>query len=120
MREDKERRDIKRMADMLRRGATLTDRICPACASPIFRLRGGDLWCAKCEKKVVVMKEGEEGASARSDMVLDKVEETLLSKIQKIQEKMEHEEDPEELQKLGSSLSGFLENLERIRKTKKH
>ena len=51
---------IKRMADLLIQGATLTDLSCPVCASPLFRLKDGTLWCAKDEKKVVIVKEGEE------------------------------------------------------------
>jgi UPF0148 protein len=106
------------MADLLRQGSTLTDLACPVCASPLFRLKNGDLWCGKCEKKVIVVKEGEE-PKVTSSVMMDKLEMTLLAKVQAIQEKMDHEENPEELQKLNTALSGLLENLERIRKTKK-
>jgi UPF0148 protein len=106
------------MADLLRQGSTLTDLACPVCASPLFRLKNGDLWCGKCEKKVIVVKEGEEPKAASSAM-MDKLEMTLLAKVQAIQEKMDHEENPEELQKLNTALSGLLENLDRIRKTKR-
>ncbi len=107
------------MADMLRQGATLTELACPACASPLFRLRSGDLWCAKCEKKVIILKEGEDPSKITGSIVLDKLEATLLAKVQEIQNRMQHEENMEELQKLGTVLSGMLENLEKIRKTKR-
>jgi UPF0148 protein len=107
------------MVDLLRQGSTLTELACPACASPLFRLRNGDLWCARCEKKVVVVKEGEEPTRITSSMALESLETTLLAKVQTIQSKMEHEENPEELQKLNTALSGLLENLEKIRKTKR-
>lgn len=107
------------MADLLRQGSTLTDLACPACASPLFRLRSGNLWCAKCQKKVIIVKEGEEPAKITGSMVLDTLEATLLAKVQEIQNKMQHEENVEELQKLGTVLSGLLENLEKIRKAKK-
>lgn len=110
---------IKRMADLLRQGSTLTELACPVCASPIFRLRNGDLWCAKCEKKVIVVKEEAELAKIRSALSLETLESTLLAKIQEIQEKMQHETDAEELQKLNSTLSELLENLEKVRKAKK-
>jgi UPF0148 protein len=110
---------IKRMADLLRQGATLTELACPACASPLFRLRSGDLWCAKCEKKVIVVKEGEDPSKITGLIVLEKLEATLLVKVQEIQNKMEHEQNMEKLQKLGAVLSGLLENLEKIRKTKR-
>lgn len=118
-REQREDQHIRRMADLLRRGATLTELACPACASPLFRLKSGDLWCVKCEKKVIVVKEGEEPAKIMGSMVLNNLEATLLGKIQEIQSKMEHEENVEELQKLGTALSGLLENLEKIRKVKR-
>jgi len=107
------------MADMLRQGSTLTELACPACASPLFRLKDESLWCAKCEKKVVTVKEGEDPSEIRGSMVLINLERTLLVKIQEIQSKMQNEENMEELQKLGTVLSGLLENLEKIRKTKR-
>lgn len=114
-----EEKHIKRMADLLRQGATLTELACPACASPLFRLRSGDLWCAKCEKKVIIVKEGEDPSKITGSIVLDNLEATLLAKVQEIQNKMQHEQNMEELQKLGTVLSGMLENLEKIRKTKR-
>jgi len=117
--EENEEQHVKRMADLMRQGATLTKLACPACASPLFRLKSGDLWCARCEKKVIIVKEGEEPSKITGLMVLDKLEATLLAKVQEIQNKMQHEEDMEELQKLGTVLSGLLENLEKLRKTKR-
>jgi len=114
-----EEKHIKRMADLLRQGATLTELACPVCASPLFRLRSGDLWCAKCEKKVIIVKEGEDPSKITGSIVLENLEATLLAKVQEIQSKMEHEQNMEELQKLGAVLSGLLENLEKIRKTKR-
>ncbi len=113
-----EERYIKRMADLLRQGSTLTDLACPACSSPLFRLKNGDLWCAKCEKKVIVVKEGEE-PRITSSMALDNLESTLMTKVQAVQSKMAQEENPEELQKLNVVLSGLLENLEKTRKTRR-
>ena len=107
------------MADLLRQGSTLTDLACPACASPLFKLKSGNLWCAKCEKKVIIIKEGEEPAKTTSSIVLDNLETTLMAQVQKIQNKMQHEENVEELQKLGKTLNELLENLEKIKKVKK-
>jgi uncharacterized Zn finger protein (UPF0148 family) len=106
------------MADLLRQGSTLTDLACPACASPIFRLKNGDLWCGKCQKRVVVVKEGESVAKITGAMTLESLETTLLAKIQEIQGKMQNMQDAEELQRLGTTLNGLLETLERTRKAK--
>jgi UPF0148 protein len=118
-RKEPEKQDIKRMADLLRQGSTLTEHACPACASPLFRFKNGELWCAKCEKKVVMVKEGEDSTKIASSMTMDRLETTLLAKIQGIQEKMELEQNADELQKLGTTLSGLLDNLEKLRKAKK-
>jgi len=107
------------MVDLLRQGSTLTDLACPACASPLFRLKSGSLWCARCEKRVIVVREGEEPPKVTSPVVLDKLEATILAKVQEIQNKMEKENNAEELQKLGTLLSGLLDNLEKVRKAKR-
>jgi len=107
------------MADLLRQGSTLTELACPACASPLFRLRNGDLWCAKCEKKVILIKEGEDPTILQSSLALGDLEMTLLAKVQEIQSKIEHTENVEELQKLSTALSELLDNLEKIKKMKK-
>jgi UPF0148 protein len=114
-----EEQTIKRMADLLRQGLTLTELACPACASPLFRLKSGELWCAKCEKKVIVVKDEAEMARITSAAALETLENTLLAKIQEVQSKMQQETNVEELQKLGATLSGLLESLEKIRKTKR-
>src|SRR4030042_6261822 len=98
LQEKTEENHIKRMADLLRQGATLTDLSCPACASPLFRLKDGTLWCANDEKKVIVIKEGEEPEKA-SNTAYDSLEATLLEKVQDIQNKIQQTENVEELQK---------------------
>lgn len=109
---------VKRMAALLRQGAILTNLACPACASPLLRLKDSGLWCAKCEKKVIIVKEGDE-ARLSSTLALEKLEATLLTKLQEVQIQMQNEQNPDELQKLGTTLNGLLENLEKTRKAKK-
>jgi UPF0148 protein len=113
-----EDKPIKRMAKLLRQGATLTDLSCPLCASPLFRLKDGTLWCANDQKKVVVVKQGEEIENA-SGTVYHKLEETLLAKVQDIQNKIQYTDDVEELQKLSTALTELLSNLEKVQKMKK-
>ena len=107
------------MADLLRQGATLTDLSCPVCSSPLFRLQDGSLWCAKDEKKVVIVKEGEEPAKPSTNPAYDKLESSLLFKIENLQGKIDRTEDATELQKLSLALSQLLDSLEKIQKMKK-
>lgn len=115
---ERDEKSVKAMADLLRRGATLTNLACPACASPIFKLKSGELWCARCEKRVVVVKEGEEPLKATSPIILSTLETTLLTKIQHVQKQIQEETDIARLQKLNTILSSLLENLEKLRKVK--
>jgi uncharacterized Zn finger protein (UPF0148 family) len=114
-----EQKSIRTMADMLRQGETLTSLACPACSAPLFRLKNDDLWCVTCQKKVIVIREGEEESKVKSTIVMENLEKTLLSKIEEIQNKIQRTGDVGELQKLSNALSELLVNLEQARKTKK-
>jgi len=110
--------ELRSMVDLLRSGATLTDLSCPACSTPIFKLKNGELWCAKCRKRVVVVKEGEgeQPFEQAGQSLLGSLESTLLAKIQEVNDKIREAGDAEQLLKLGEVLSVLLENLERARK----
>ena len=115
----KEDTHIKRMAELLRQGATLTDMSCPACNSPLFRLKDGTLWCVKDEKEVIIVKEGEEPPKPASNAGLETLETTLLEKVQEVQNKIKHTENVDELQGLTATLSNLLDSLEKAKRMKK-
>ena len=109
---------IKQMSDVLKQGATLTELACPACASPLFRFKSGELRCVKCDKRVVMVREGENAEKMESQVKLSSLENTILEKIRAVEERIRNEEDPEGLQKLNAVLESFLTNLEKLRKIK--
>ena len=115
----KDSKTIKMMADLLRQGATLTEHSCPACSSPLFKLESGDLWCVSCQKRVIIVREGEAEPEATDPTLFASLESTILAKIQAIEKKLSEEKDAEKLKNLGTTLSTLLENLEKIRKMKK-
>lgn len=111
---------IKRMAELLRQGATLTDLSCPACGSPLFRLKDGILWCAKDEKKVIIVKEDEEPPKSVTDNTgLETLEATLMAKVKDLQGKIQRTENVDELHKFTSPLSELLDSLEKVKRIKK-
>jgi UPF0148 protein len=114
----KDTKDMETMVNLLKQGAALTEYSCPACASPLFKLKTGDLWCAKCQKRVVIVKEGETTAEATRTLTLSTVESTVLMKIQEIEKRLKEETDAAQLEKLTATLASLLENLEKIRKIK--
>ncbi len=111
-------KDLQDMANLLKQGAQLTEYSCPACASPLFKLKSGDIWCAKCQKRVIIVKEGETPEEATKPAVLSGLESTVLAKIQEVESRLKTEQDPAQLEKLSNTLTTLLENLERIRKMK--
>jgi len=115
----KNSKTIKIMADLLRQGATLTEHSCPACSSPLFKLRSGDLWCVSCQKRVIILREGEAEPEATENPVFSSLESTIMGKIQEIEKQLAEETDAEKLGTLGTTLSALLENLEKIGKMKK-
>lgn len=84
----------------------------------MLRLKNGDLWCGKCEKKVIVVREGEE-SKVTGSFEMQKLEDVLLAKVETVRMKIQKEENAAELEKLNTVLSGLLDNLDRIRKTRK-
>jgi uncharacterized Zn finger protein (UPF0148 family) len=111
------------MADLLLQGATLTDLSCPACSAPLFRFKDSTLWCEQDQKKVIVVKEEKQTPAATQTMpqtntAYDKLENTLLAKIQAFEDKIEKTENLEEIQKISAALTELLNSLEKIRKIK--
>ena len=107
------------MADLLRQGLTLTELACPHCSSPLVRRKNGDLWCARCEKKVIVLKEGEDPQKITSFVILENLETALLTKAQELQKKVQNEETTEELLSLIRLISELMETIAKIRKVKR-
>ncbi|UCE29100.1 MAG: hypothetical protein JSV85_07590 [Candidatus Bathyarchaeota archaeon] len=112
-------KDIQTMADLLKQGSTMTELSCPACSSPLFRLKSGQLWCVKCEKRVVIVKRGEQLVDSPESVLFTSLESTLLKRIEEIKTKMEEEKSPERLERLGATLSTLLENLKKTRKMRR-
>ena len=109
---------IKRMADLLRLGATMLSESCPRCNSPLFKLASGEVYCANCDQKVVIVREGEEAAKAVTPSTLSSLEETVLLKLQEVERKIKSSR-PEGVQSMASIANSLLDVLEKVRKLKK-
>jgi hypothetical protein len=77
------------------------------------------LWCGKDQKQVIVVKEGQEPAVSSTKSAMDKLEGTLIAKVEALQTKIEKTDDVEELGKLTNALSELLNSLEKIKRMKK-
>ena len=49
---------IKKMAAMLRNGATMLDKYCPKCSKILFKIENDKIFCPVCEMEVIIQSEG--------------------------------------------------------------
>jgi UPF0148 protein len=108
---------VKRMAELLKSGATMLSEICPECGTPLFKI-GEEIICPECNKPVVIIKATEEETKVLGERVLATVEQTILKKIQETETMIKDEKDPGKLIEFGNVLSSWLTALEKIRKLK--
>jgi UPF0148 protein len=107
--------DVKKMAELLKSGATMLSETCPECGTPLFR-KGGETFCSKCNKPVVIIQSAEQETRLMADRVLKNSEQTLLAKIQEVNVAMKNENDPEKLVNYGNALSTWLDAIEKLRR----
>lgn len=105
--------DVKRMADLLKSGATMLSDVCPECGNPLFKVKG-EIFCAKCNKPVVYARATAQESTISSGMLLDNVEQTIIVKITETNELLKTEKDPERLSAYSNLVFGWLSMLEKI------
>jgi uncharacterized Zn finger protein (UPF0148 family) len=113
-----EKEQVKQMADLLMSGATMLFEHCPQCGAPLFKIHG-EVWCQKCNKKVLIIKEEQEIPDYSHITLLNDLEKTILSKLQEVHLQIKAETDLPRLATLGNFLSTWLEILEKVRNIQK-
>ncbi len=106
--------DLKRMTNLLRQGATLLSISCPACGSPLFRLRSGELYCPVCQKRVV--RAEKEALRLSQSEIISSLNRTICRKLMELNELIMKEEDQERLSIYLKNLISWLEALEKAQR----
>ena len=106
--------DVKRMADLLKSGATMLSDVCPECGNPHFRVKG-DTFCAKCNKPVVYARPTGPQATVSQSVLLETVEQTIVGKISETNALLKLEKDPEKMSVYSNLVFGWLSMLEKLR-----
>ncbi len=57
--DEKEEVNIKKMAGLLRSGATMLNLTCPRCENILFKLKDESIFCPSCEQEVIIQKTSE-------------------------------------------------------------
>ena len=106
---------VKKMADLLRRGATMLAGSCPQCGSPLFKV-GDDIYCVRCDRRIVYATSEEEVQAEAVKSLLPELRETLIGKLKALNELVESEKDIEALTRLANLMVLLLQSLHRLEK----
>ena len=71
---------MRRMADLLRAGATMLAEACPICGLPLFRLRSGEVLCP-IHGRVYLVRDESEAARVEVQGVLEELEKMVARSI---------------------------------------
>ncbi len=101
---------IKKMADLLRSGATMLAETCPICGSPLFKLKSGEIICP-IHGRVYLVSRDEEISKVSMETVLTRLENLASSRIDALMRRLSEEEEIEILE----NISRWLDILLKIR-----
>jgi len=104
---------VKRMADLLRQGATMLADACPQCGSPLFKVKD-DIYCVKCDRRIVYAQSDEEVEAQAVKILIPELRETLISKLKDLNEVVDSETDTEALTKLANLMVLLLQALQKL------
>jgi UPF0148 protein len=110
---EKDDTSVKRMADLLRQGATMLADACPQCGSPLFKVKD-DIYCAKCDRRIVYVKSDEEVEAQAVKSLIPELRETLIKKLKALTEIVDDETDTESLTKLANLMVLLLQALHKL------
>ncbi len=109
---------MKRMVDALRSGAKMLSEQCPVCGSPLFEIKG-QLWCLKCNKRVVKVRGEEEVGEALTTYILSEVHRVLATKIEETSLQLSRTVNQKEIRELTETLNLLLKAMEQNLKLRK-
>jgi UPF0148 protein len=97
---------MKKMADLLRAGATMLAETCPICGLPLFRLKSGEVVCP-IHGRVYIVRDESEAARVEVEGVLEQLERLVARRIS---ERI----SGGNIEEVSDELRGLLDVLERV------
>jgi len=104
---------VKKMATLLRQGATMLADACPQCGSPLFKVKD-DIYCVKCDRRIVYTQSDEEVEVQAVKTLIPELRETLINKLKALNEVVDNETDTEALTKLANLMVLLLQALHKL------
>ncbi len=107
---------VKRMADLIRAGASMLQEACPVCKTPLVKLRSGEIVCPKCERRVYIVKDEVEERGLIAKLTIGSVEETLTAKLSELNRMLRDASDVDEVYDVVRAMIAVLEAIEKVRR----
>lgn len=110
---------IKKMASLLRSGATMLETTCPSCNVPLFRLKTGDVVCPSCGQRFILVQSDEEELEAYGDLALQELERNAIEKIRMLTYEMKEASDYQHIKRAAEVTLDLLKILRATRSLRK-
>lgn len=115
----------KKMAEALLKGWRMLTESCPICGSPLFETGGGEVTCAVCGAKVILVESEEQAGVEEQKLALERIMSSLVRRLEREVLSTGSDIDEETLSRVNSILdalekaSSIYRNLTRLGRKRK-
>ncbi len=102
-REDKS----KKLAEALLKGWKMLPETCPVCGSPLFETPGGEVVCAVCGTKVILVQSEEDVKAEKQKLILGRIISDLIKYLEKEVYEAENNLSNERIERINSLLDAI-------------
>ncbi len=97
----------KRLAEALLKGWRMLPETCPVCGSPLFETPGGEVVCAVCGTKVILVQSEEEVKIEKQKLILEKIIGDLVRYLEREIYEAKEELSNERIDRINSLLNAI-------------
>ncbi len=105
---------IRKMAELLKSGATMLSITCPKDKVPLFKLKTGEVICPVCGTRFYIVQSEAEHATVTASIALESLERNVIAKINQINEILTSINASSVSREMLETLKLWLEILEKI------
>ncbi len=97
----------RKLAEALLKGWKMLPETCPVCGSPLFETPGGEVVCAVCGTKVILVSSEEEVRIEEQRLVLERIMRDLIRHLDRILHEAGEELGDDEIARINSLLEAI-------------
>ncbi len=97
----------KRLAEALLKGWRMLPETCPVCGSPLFETPGGEVVCAVCGTKVILVQSEEDVKIEKQKLILEKIIGDLVRYLEREIYEAKEELSNERIERINSLLDAI-------------